>query len=396
MFPTDSTRIRREHSLPAMEDRPAGRHHPHDPLRVALLNPVFWPEVRRGSERVINDLATGLVASGHLPRVITSHRGAASESNEYGFPLVRGRRRSERLARRAGYHEYVGHLPSSYLALRRGDDDLAHAFYPLDALAATRWSVQSGRPSIFSVMGMPSRELVEGKRARGALWRHLARRTSALVALSEAARASLSWLSADLRVIHPGVDLNAFEPAAERAATPMIFCPAAIEERRKRIDLLVDAFERLRRRWPELRLVLSRPRDPAVARRVGADRPGIELRDVDDHMALVEAYSQAWVTVLAAEEEAFGLVLVESLACGTPVVGRRDGGAPEIIDREQLGRLFEGDSVSRLADAIGATMHLAEEQSTAAACRKGAERFSTRRALAAHLELYGELMSDSR
>jgi glycosyltransferase involved in cell wall biosynthesis len=354
---------------------------------------VFWPEVWRGSERIINDLATGLVASGHLPRVITSHPGPRSESSEYGFPLLRVRRRSERLARRAGYHEYVGHLPSSYLALRRGRDDIAHAFYPLDALAATGWSRGNRGPAIFSAMGMPPRELVERKTARRALWQHLARRASALVALSEAARESLSWWSHDLRVIYPGVDTSAFQIAAERAATPMIFCPAAIEERRKRIDLVIQAFELLRRRWPELRLVLARPRDPAVARRAGAERPGIEVWDFGDHATLVRAYSRAWVTVLAAEEEAFGLVLVESLACGTPVVGRRGGGAAEIIDREEIGRLFDGDSPTVLADAIAAAIQLAEGQSTGAVCRQRAQRFSTQRTLEAHLNLYREVVS---
>jgi phosphatidyl-myo-inositol alpha-mannosyltransferase len=391
MFPTDSTRIRREHSLPAIDDRASDRsQHPHDPLRVALLNPVFWPEVRRGSERVINDLATGLTASGHLPRVITGHPGPRAESSEYGYPVLRVRRRSERLVRRAGYHEYVGHVPASYLALRRGHDDIAHAFYPFDALAATGWSRGNRRPAIFSLMGMPPRESVERKRARRALWRHLARRASALVTLSEAARESLSWWSRELRVIYPGVDTNAFQSTAERAAVPMILCPAAIEERRKRIDLVIQAFELLRRRWPELRLVLARPR--ATSRRTGSRRPGIELRDLDDHAALVRAYSEAWVTVLASEEEAFGLVLVESLACGTPVVGRRDGGAAEIIDREDVGRLFDGDSATRLADAIATAIELADARSTGAACRERATRFSTQRALAAHLDLYREVL----
>jgi len=145
-------------------------------------------------------------------------------------------------------------------------------------------------------------------------------------------------------------------------------------------------------RSPELRLVLARPRDPAVARRAPAGRPGIEVWDVDDHAALVLAYSQAWVTVLAAEHEAFGLVLVESLACGTPVVGRRDGGAAEIIDREEIGRLFDGDSATRLAEAIADAIQLSEGRSIGAACRERATRFSTQRALEAHLDLYREVL----
>ena len=39
-----------------------------DPLRVALLNPCYFPEVKRGSERLIRELAGGLVADGHRRR----------------------------------------------------------------------------------------------------------------------------------------------------------------------------------------------------------------------------------------------------------------------------------------------------------------------------------------
>jgi hypothetical protein len=42
-------------------------------VKVALLSPVFWPEVRRGGERFVRDLADGLLERGHAPRLITSH-----------------------------------------------------------------------------------------------------------------------------------------------------------------------------------------------------------------------------------------------------------------------------------------------------------------------------------
>ncbi len=44
-------------------------------------------------------------------------------------------------------------------------------------------------------------------------------------------------------------------------------------------------------------------------------------------------FRRAWVGVFSSLQEAFGMVLVESLACGTPVVGAGDGAIPEIIDR---------------------------------------------------------------
>src|SRR5258708_1559062 len=76
------------------------------------------------------------------------------------------------------------------------------------------------------------------------------------------------------------------------------------------------------------------PRRAADGTGQGLDGPGVEWVD-QDHRAAVMAgiYGEAWVSALPAVDEAFGLALVESLACGTPVVGYAQGGIPEILDR---------------------------------------------------------------
>ena len=58
----------------------------------------------------------------------------------------------------------------------------------------------------------------------------------------------------------------------------------------------------------------------------------MELANLDAPEPLVDAYRSAWVSALPSHDEAFGLVLAEALACGTPVVGSNDGGVPELID----------------------------------------------------------------
>ena len=60
---------------------------------------------------------------------------------------------SGRLRRRL-YEDHLTHVPFSYLELARGDDDVAQALYPTDALAAARWTRRTGRPSVFSLMGI--------------------------------------------------------------------------------------------------------------------------------------------------------------------------------------------------------------------------------------------------
>jgi glycosyltransferase involved in cell wall biosynthesis len=83
---------------------------------------------------------------------------------------------------------------------------------------------------------------------------------------------------------------------------------------------------------------------------------------------------------------------VESLACGTPVFGARDGGAHEIVDRPEIGRLFAEPDAQDVARAMLEALELAEAPATAAACRARALDFTTRRTARAHLALYERLL----
>jgi glycosyltransferase involved in cell wall biosynthesis len=53
--------------------------------------------------------------------------------------------------------------------------------------------------------------------------------------------------------------------------------------------------------------------------------------------------------VMATKAETFGMVTIESLACGTPVLGSNAGGTPEILDNERGGVLFETQNAMDLA-----------------------------------------------
>jgi glycosyltransferase involved in cell wall biosynthesis len=365
-----------------------------DRLRVTLLNPTFWPEVQRGSERMIGELAHDLVKLGHAPRVITSHPGGRETSNEHGYPVVRNRRPPDALMQRRGFQEHLSHVPLSYLTLTAGDDDVAHAFYPTDAAAGLRWARRTGRPALFSYMGVPQREVLAGRRLRLRLLSEAVNASDAVLALSEAAAAAMRrWLGVDPHVIYPGVDLDRFTPGGERDPRPTIACAAASDDSRKRVELLARAFRLVRRDRPEARLLLDRPRrDPSVAERLTAVSEGIEFFDAAPG-GVAEVFRRAWVSALPSYNEAFGLVLVEALACGTPAVGTNDGGIPEIVNRPEVGRLFDGDDEAALARALLEALELASDPATAARCRERAERFSTARCAADHLALYRELTS---
>ena len=86
-------------------------------------------------------------------------------------------------------------------------------------------------------------------------------------------------------------------------------------------------------------------------------------------------YRDADVTVLPSRGEAFGLVLVESLASGTPVVCSSSGGMAEIVDDKSVGRVFAADDVADLQRALIETIELGRDPSTAARCAAHARRW---------------------
>ncbi|HYA54852.1 MAG TPA: glycosyltransferase family 4 protein, partial [Thermoplasmata archaeon] len=95
-------------------------------------------------------------------------------------------------------------------------------------------------------------------------------------------------------------------------------------------------------------------REPFVAKvqKLGTAGRVHLLGHVGDDAVLASAYREARLTVLPSEYEAFGLVLLESLAAGTPVVASRVGGIPEFIEDGKAGLLVPPKTPKALAEAI--------------------------------------------
>jgi glycosyltransferase involved in cell wall biosynthesis len=363
------------------------------PLDVALLSPCFWPEVRRGGERFVRDLADGLLARGHHPRLITSHPGLPRRTVEDGLHVLRLPRPPHGPLLRRMYEPYVTHVPLSYMALRAASADVAHAVYPTDALAAGRWRRATGRPAVLSYLGIPTRLWLDERHRRGVMARAL-RDCDAVVALSDhAADGFAREFGYTAPVIHPGVNLEAFRPSGARAQRPTIICSAAVSEPRKHVALLVEALQHVRRHHEDAELVLSRPRTTQDVERVGIDphAPGVVWADLDDTRVLARMNGEAWAAVLPSVDEAFGLVLVEALACGTPVVGYDGGALPEVINTPAIGRLFAELTAESLATAVLEAFDLSRLPETSARCRDRAEQFSVDRCVDGYVDLYRQL-----
>jgi glycosyltransferase involved in cell wall biosynthesis len=107
-----------------------------------------------------------------------------------------------------------------------------------------------------------------------------------------------------------------------------------------------------------------------------------------------EHYRFAHVTASPAKHEPFGLVLIESLACGTPVVGATPGGMASIVNGDTIGRLAACDDARAIAAAILHCIDLSRRPETPGRCREHAQRWDWETSVGpAHEALYAEAAS---
>lgn len=362
-------------------------------MRVALLHPSYWPEVRRGGERLVHDVAAGLAARGHDVTLVTSHRARRSVSTEDGFRVIRNWRPPTRLVHRRAYEFHLTNAPAVAAELLAGEYDVAHAFHPVDAWAA---ALVRRVPFVYSMNGIPVRQFLVGRRYRLAMLEAAVERASAVTVLSEAAAEPFErFLLRRAEVVPGGVLAGAFDVRGDGNGPPTVICAASLNDARKRGPLLMEAFERLRARRPDVRLALAGLDDPTQGEEPLRLPDGAVLAPVTDSAQLARAYAGAAVSVLPSVYEAFGLVLVESLAAGTPAVAARSGACPEVLDDERVGRLFEPDDPADLARALDEALDLAADPETEARCREHAARWSWDRILPRYEELYARAISST-
>lgn len=357
-------------------------------LRVALTHPYSWPEVRRGAERIVVETAEALARRGHDVTVFTAGRTAtAPDGDRVGDPDA-GVVRTVRLRRtqdEARHHERWFGMRLLPL-LTRGRFEVVHSLMPHDAVAAIRSRRMGGHRSVYEELGNPYRRwwaTLPDRRAR----ERVARDVDVYGCMS---RYSLSVLEAEWgrrgELIPGGVRLAEFAPAPARAPQPTVLFSGAVDERRKGLALLLDAVAQLVDEVPDLRLWVSGPGDP---RSLLAAAPGlrrrVELLPLGEARAQGERYGRAWVTALPSVGDSFGLVLLESLACGTPIVVLDDAAPPELVT-PQTGTMARPGDAASLADALRRGLALGADPATAARCRSSAAAFDWDTAIAPRLE----------
>jgi glycosyltransferase involved in cell wall biosynthesis len=190
-------------------------------------------------------------------------------------------------------------------------------------------------------------------------------------------------------VHHTGADLALFQPCDRAAAKaelgvagPLLATVGALIERKGQ-SFALEALARL----PDATLLLvgdgpDRAQLERQAEQLGVARRVRFLGSLPP-VEVARLVAAADVMLLPTRAEGLANAWVEALACGTPVVTCDAGGARDVIDRPELGRIVARDGEA-LAEAVREMLALAPEQ---AEVRKGAERFSWERN-AAELEAH--------
>jgi phosphatidylinositol alpha-1,6-mannosyltransferase len=128
------------------------------------------------------------------------------------------------------------------------------------------------------------------------------------------------------------------------------------EERYKGMDTLITALPRLLTEWPSLQLVAVGEGDDQGWLEQIADGRGVR-RHVHflgglSYAEIAACYQACEIFALPSRGEGFGLVYLEAMACGKPVIGGAHGGAPEVIEDGQTGYLVQHGDAGQLATSL--------------------------------------------
>jgi phosphatidylinositol alpha-mannosyltransferase len=348
--------------------------------RIGLTSPYGHPFVRRGIERYCSELAAWLTGRGHdVTWVCTSPTPLASSRTPAGYRMRYAARGRQWGAGRFRIDEQLSCFAPLTRAVHAERFDVVECHHHVDG-AATRLGGWRSMPYIQWIPGAPSRDWMTGQPLHRAALRLATAGARRIHCISSYARGGLKeHLGLEAEVVSPGVDTSRYAAAGPTAPTAKILCTADGSDPRKDLGTLIRAFEILCRHRDDVELVLAaqdpRPAEALVAPLADEAR---RLTHIPRELTLEELdllYGEATVTVLPSRREAFGLVLVESLAAGTPVVGTDDGAIPEIITNDNIGRLFPAGDADALARTIDEVIAIGRQAGTAEACRHHAQQW---------------------
>jgi phosphatidylinositol alpha-mannosyltransferase len=324
-------------------------------MKIGIVCPYSW-DIPGGVSAHVADLAEALIRMGHEVSVL-----APAEFDELlpDYVVSTGKPRAVK------YNGSVARLSFGPIAARKvskwiedGEFDVLHVHEPLapslSVLAC--WAAKGPIVATWhSSMDKSRMMLTLSKLAQTAM-----EKVSARIAVSEAARATLiKHVGGDAVVIPNGVDISTFTNAK-----PMFGWPGANQsivflgrgdEPRKGLSVLVEAYPEIRRQHPQVRLLIAGPGEPddTLKKLSREDRASVTV------LGMVAPQDKASVlasgTIYVAPNtggESFGIVLLEAMASGTPVVASDLEAFKRVLDNGKAGITFENENSQDLAKVV--------------------------------------------
>lgn len=322
-------------------------------MRITLVSP-YDPDpvevqagqaVVGGVERVFAEVSRNLAQRGHDVTMLCSTDGAADRRHQRGVRMLRHPRRMTLL--RAPVANLAALVPQA--------SDVVHvaATYPFTTPAVLRKAKRMGVPSVLDFHFEPRPPGVLGRLAAN-VYGQLGPRAypladAVLVRSLDYARSATSLRAVPetrWRVVPNGIDPQVFRPGHRTEGEYILFVGRLVPY--KGLEVLLHAMARNPAGLP---LVVAGDGPLRASLESLASRLGVKARflgRVADE-ALPDLYRNARVTVLPSVngQEAFGIALVESMACGTPVVASNLPGVASVA--REGGLVFPIGDVAALA-----------------------------------------------
>jgi phosphatidyl-myo-inositol alpha-mannosyltransferase len=333
-------------------------------MRVGLVSPYSF-DVPGGVQIHVRELAEHLLEGGHEVSVLAP---AETTTRLPAYAVSAGRAVPVR------YNGSVARLafgPTVATRVRewvdRGAFDVVHIHEPASPSVSllALWAMSGPVVATFHSSQISSRTL----RLAGPMLQPGLDKISARIAVSqEARRTVLEQLGGDCVVIPNGVDTRRFSGAAlmrsgrevRTGAGPTMLFLGRVEEPRKGLAVLLAAMPAVLDRCPGARLIVAGPGD---AGEVLQDQPA----RVRDACVLVGAVDERDKVGLMADcdlyvapntgGESFGIILVEALSAGAPVVASDLVAFDAVLRGEEHGALFPVGDVEALADRVVGLWH---------------------------------------
>jgi glycosyltransferase involved in cell wall biosynthesis len=267
----------------------------------------------------------------------------------------------------------------------------AHYFYP-DGVAAAMLARYFNKPLVITARGSDITLLPQYALPRRMI-KWAANHADAVITVCHALREEVVALGVPqerVTSLRNGVDLQLFRPVERTANSLFTLLTVGHLVPVKAQELIIAALPLL----PDVRLVVAgdgpnRGMLEALAQELGV-QARVQFLGAVPQAQLRAHYGNADALVLASSREGWANVLLESMACGTPVVASRVYGTPEVVAAPEAGVLMQERTPQGVADAV---TRLRAAYPDRGATRRYAERFSWDDTSAGQLRLFGEVLA---